>query len=295
MTAPDPAHASPSGLPASLGEVVERRPLGGGDIGDSEEVRLADGRRLFVKRYDREHGEEMVASEAAGLRWLATAEGGPPVPEVVAAEGRVLALELVDVAGRAASGDAGLEQLGRELAALHAAGADAFGAVPEGASPHLGSLRVPVEPTTSWPELWTQQRVLPLARLAVDAGRLDPRDRSAVEEVAGRAEELMGPAEPPSRCHGDLWWGNVVRARDGRRWLLDPSALGGHREADLALLDLFGAVPPRLLAAYEEVHPLADGWQDRVRLHQLVPLLAHAAMFGGSYGPAAGEAARRSG
>lgn len=105
----------------------------------------------------------------------------------------------------------------------------------------------------------------------------------------------MGPTEAPSRCHGDLWWGNVVRAADGRRWLLDPSALGGHREADLALLDLFGGLPHRLVAAYEEVHPLADGWRERVGLHQLVPLLAHAAMFGGPYGPAAGDAARGAG
>jgi len=287
--------SQPADLPASLGEVVGRRPLGGGDVGASEQVFLADGRRLFVKRYDREGGEEMVVSEAAGLRWLAAAEGGPPVPEVVAAQGRLLALELVDVAGSAAAGDAGLERLGRELAALHDAGADAFGAVPEGASPHLGSLRVPVEPAASWPGFWAQQRVLPLVRLAVDRGRLHPRDQAAVEVAAARAEQLMGPPEPPSRCHGDLWWGNVVRAADGRRWLLDPSALGGHREADLALLDLFGGVPPRLLAAYEEVHALAGGWRERVGLHQLVPLLAHAAMFGGSYGPAAGEAARRGG
>ncbi|WP_298989273.1 fructosamine kinase family protein [uncultured Pseudokineococcus sp.] len=279
-------------LPTELGEVVERRRLGGGDIGASEEVRLADGRRLFVKRYAREDGAEMVASEAAGLRWLAGADGGPPVPEVVAAQGQVLALELVDVAGSAASDDEGLERFGRELAALHDAGADAFGAVPGGASPHLGSLRVPVEPTSSWPAFWAQQRVLPLARLATDRGRLAPRDLAAVEGAAARAEEVMGPPEPPSRCHGDLWWGNVVRARDGRRWLLDPSALGGHREADLALLDLFGGLPPRLVAAYEEVHPLADGWEGRVALHQLVPLLVHAALFGGPYGPAAGEAAR---
>ncbi|MEJ5944596.1 fructosamine kinase family protein [Pseudokineococcus basanitobsidens] len=281
-----------SDLPASLGDVVERRRLGGGDVGCSERVRLADGRLLFVKRYEREHGEEMVAAEAAGLRWLAEAPGGPPVPEVVAAQGRVLALAWVDVEGSGAADDPGLEQLGRELAALHDAGADAFGTVPEGASPHLGSLRVPVEPTSSWPDLWAHQRVAPLARTALDRGRLDPRDLAAVERVTRRAAELMGPPEPPARCHGDLWWGNVVRDASGRRWLVDPSALGGHREADLALLDLFGGVPDRLLGAYAEVHPLADGWRERVGLHQLVPLLAHAAMFGGPYGPAAGRAAR---
>ena len=46
-------------------------------------------------------------------------------------------------------------------------------------------------------------------------------------------------AEPPSRIHGDLWSGNVLWS-GGRGWLIDPAAHGGHRETDLAMLDLFG-------------------------------------------------------
>ena len=64
-------------------------------------------------------------------------------------------------------------------------------------------------------------------------------------------------------------------------WVIDPAAHGGHREADLAMLALFGA--PHLeaiLAAYDEHRPLAEGWRDRVGLHQLHPLLVHAALFG---------------
>ncbi|MEJ5915816.1 fructosamine kinase family protein [Pseudokineococcus sp. 1T1Z-3] len=283
---------SAAALPAALGGVLRRRPLGGGDVGSSEEVHLADGRRVFVKRYAQEGGAGMVASEAAGLRWLGEVDGAPPVPEVVVAEGDVLALELLDVAGSVRAG-AGLAELGRGLARLHAAGAEAFGVVPDGAEPHLGSLRVPVRPTSSFASFWAEQRVLPLLRTTVDAGGIAPRDAAAVEAAAARAEELLGPPEPPARCHGDLWWGNVVRTRDGTTWLLDPNAHGGHREADLALLDLFGGVPSSLLAGYEEVSPLADGWADRVGLHQLPPLLSHAARFGGAYGPAAGDAARR--
>ena len=52
-----------------------------------------------------------------------------------------------------------------------------------------------------------------------------------------------------------------------------------------------------MLDAYQEVAPLADGWEDRVALHQLFPLLVHACLFGGgrAYGARAGEAARRLG
>ena len=102
-----------------------------------------------------------------------------------------------------------------------------------------------------------------------------------------RIAELCGPAEPPARLHGDLWSGNVLADARGRPWLIDPTAYGGHREVDLAMLRLFGAPSPRIFDAYEEVSPLADGWRARVPLYQLLPLLVHAALFGGSYGAAA--------
>ena len=93
----------------------------------------------------------------------------------------------------------------------------------------------------------------------------------------------MRAAEPPARLHGDLWSGNVMADAARRPWLIDPSAYGGHREVDLAMLRLFGAPSERMFAAYEEVPPLADGWRERVELYQLLPLLVHALLFGGSY------------
>jgi fructosamine-3-kinase len=83
--------------------------------------------------------------------------------------------------------------------------------------------------------------------------------------------------------HGDLWWGNVLFGSDGQSWLIDPSVHGGHPEEDLAMLALFGPVPERLVRAYDEVHPLTSGWQDRVALFQLYPLLVHAVLFGAGY------------
>ena len=79
----------------------------------------------------------------------------------------------------------------------------------------------------------------------------------------------------------------------GRSWLIDPAALGGHREFDLAMMRLFGGFGAACFAAYEEAHPLAEGWQDRVALHQLAPLVVHAVKFGGSYRPAAAAAIAR--
>jgi fructosamine-3-kinase len=80
---------------------------------------------------------------------------------------------------------------------------------------------------------------------------------------------------------------------NGRPGLIDPAAYGGHREVDLAMLRLFGAPSPRVLAAYEEGHPLAAGHEQRVELWQLLPLLVHAVLFGGGYGASVARAARR--
>ena len=66
--------------------------------------------------------------------------------------------------------------------------------------------------------------------------------------------------------------------------LIDPAAHGGHRETDLAMLALFGCPHlERVYDGYQDVHPLRAGWRDRIALHQLYPLLAHVALFGGGY------------
>jgi fructosamine-3-kinase len=152
----------------------------------------------------------------------------------------------------------------------------------------FGSLRLSNEPTADWPSFYAERRLRPLAALARERGALSDTGVRAVERVCERIVELAGSAEPAARLHGDLWGGNVMADSEGRPWLIDPSAYGGHREVDLAMLRLFGAPSARVFSAYAEVAPLTDGWEERVELWQLLPLLVHAVLFGGSY-PAAAE------
>jgi fructosamine-3-kinase len=176
----------------------------------------------------------------------------------------------------------GEEELGRGLAALHRAGAPSFG----GSRPlRLGPLELPNDPSGDWPSFYASRRLLPLGARAGLA--------HVVERVCARIDAIAGPPEPPSRLHGDLWSGNVLAGADGRPWLIDPAAYGGHREVDLAMLALFGTPSPRTLAAYDEVWPRADGHEERVLLYQLFPLLVHAVLFGGGYAASAASAARR--
>jgi fructosamine-3-kinase len=183
---------------------------------------------------------------------------------------------------------AGAERFGRELAALHAFGADSFGAPWRG---FIASLELPNDRSDAWAPWYAEHRLLPYCRIAADAGPLGRAECELIESVADRIVGLAGPVEPPSRIHGDCWSGNVLWS-GGRGWLIDPAAHGGHRETDLAMLDLFGLPHlDRVLAAYDEVTPLADGWRARIPLHQLHPLLVHVCLFGSGYvGPAVAAA-----
>ena len=272
-------------LPAGAGPA---RRVGGGDINEAFHVVLADGRDAFVKtRPEVPPGE--YRAEAAGLAWLAE-PGALRTPRVLEIHERYLVLEWVQP-GRLDA--AGMEELGRGLALTHAAGAPRFGHADERLSSRFGSLRLSNEPTPDWPSFYAERRLAPLARIGAQRGVLSPSAVQAVERVCARLGELAGPAEAPARLHGDLWSGNVMADAQGRPWLIDPAVYGGHREVDLAMLRLFGAPSERVFAAYQEHTPLADGWRERVELYELVPLLVHALLFGGSYVAAAERIAVR--
>ncbi len=248
---------------------------------------LAGGRRAFAKLAPGPGPEPgAFAAEANGLRWLAEANA-VPLPEVLAVSPAALVISMISP-GQATPEAAFC--FGTELARLHAAGADRFGAPWPG---FIASLPLDNTPTSAgWPQWYASRRLLPYLRTAVDSGALRPQDGRLVEAVIDRIDSLAGPAEPPSRIHGDCWAGNVLWS-GGRGWLIDPAAHGGHRETDLAMLALFGAPHlDRILAGYNDAVPLADGWRDRVPLHQLHPLLVHACLFGASYAEGIRAAAR---
>jgi fructosamine-3-kinase len=253
------------------------------------------------------------AAEANGLRWLAEA-AAVPVPAVLAVGPSALVISMITPQRATPEAAFGF---GTDLARLHAAGADAFGAPWPGfiaslpldnaalargdnpPGPPAGLAReddlpgpAAGTPGQDWPEWYADRRLLPYLRRAVDAGALRAEDGRLVEAVIDRIGSLAGPAEPPSRIHGDCWAGNVLWS-GGRGWLIDPAAHGGHRETDLAMLALFGAPSlDRILAGYNDTVPLAPGWRSRVPLHQLHPLLVHACLFGASYREEVRSAAR---
>jgi fructosamine-3-kinase len=274
-----PAAARFTGLPVSDERAVTAA---------LSEVTLDGGQVVMVKRGD---APGAVRAEAAGLRWLADA-AAVRVPAVHGHDGQWLVTDRVPP-GRP-SARAAL-RFGRGLAALHAAGAPAFGAPPPDgpADAYIGLAPMRNAPGDEWPGWYAEHRVLPYLRRAVDDGTLRHPEAVVIERVCEQLPGLAGPAEPPARLHGDLWNGNVLWGADEDVWLIDPAAHGGHRETDLAMLHLFGCPHlDRVLDGYRETAPLSPGWRGRIALHQLFPLLVHAVLFGRGYAEQAMTAAR---
>ena len=241
-----------------------------------------------------------AAWEAAGLRWLAAAQesGGAQVVPVLQVGPESLDLEALAPAAPTPEAAA---DLGRRLAATHDAGATAYGVGPPGwegdgwLGPSSRLLPLTVGPYATWGEFYGRARIRAVARMGLEDGTFDGGQVSVFDRVADRVEsgDFDDADDRPARLHGDLWSGNVMWTPDGAV-LIDPAAHGGHRETDLAMLALFGApYLSRVVAAYDEAHPLAAGWRERVGLQQLHPLMLHAVLFDGSYVAQAVATARR--
>ena len=256
-----------------------------------------------------DHGPHAdLAGEAAGLRWLGAAEkdGGLSCARVVSATAHRLVEERIP---QGAPTREKARRAGAALARTHAAGAAWYGCPPpgwDGPGYAIGRSLTPVvsasarDGALSWGAACAEWRVMPHVRTIRDDGLVDAAEARLLTRVADRmaAGDFDSP-EPAlvragghacARIHGDLWSGNLLWTADGTRAsatgaaLIDPMASGGHAETDLAMLQLFGcAYLDDLLAAYDEASPLADGWRDRVAIHQLVPVLLHCVLFGGDY------------
>jgi len=258
--------------------------------------RWRDDREVFVKQRPQATAEA-YAYEARSLAWLRDAQvenEGCSVPWVREVGTDRLTLDFIPTTAPTTQA---ARTFGQQLARTHQAGAEAFGQLPpEATASFIADLPLPEGTWETFGSFYAQARLRPLAEIAKGRRALTTTEHAIIIELAEQLEtedpHLLGPPEPIARLHGDLWSGNVLwRRRDAV--LIDPSAHGGHRESDLAMLALFGLpLLDEVLEAYDAEWPLAPGWLHRVPLHQVYPLLVHTILFGGSYGSAAARAAK---
>jgi fructosamine-3-kinase len=232
--------------------------------------------------------------EGKGLQWLGEAQkqGGPRVVDVYGWSGNWLDIEEVNSCSPT---PLAAHNFGAALACMHDSGAQYFGSAPAGydGTCYFGPLQDPVPMDTGeWTnaaDYLAEGRLLPMVRLGMQRGVLSKDDLALTQEIINALPELLGPAasDKPARVHGDLWSGNVMWTNDSgepQAVLIDPAAHGGHREEDLAMLNLFGmAYLDQILEGYESVHSLKQGFEKRTTIWQLYPIAGHCVFFGGGY------------
>lgn len=262
--------------------IEHKRNVSGGDINTASILTLSDGRRLFLKGNSAAL-VPMFAAEASGLvALISSSSRTPPVPGPLAwgagGSGSFLLMEVVEP-GRLASGEA----FGESLAELHRLErSDTCGFNSDnwiGSTPQMnGRLE-------SWYEFFAERRLGYQWRLARKNGYGDSGTDRKMESLLRRLPELLPDLDEhrSSLLHGDLWGGNWMAGADGRAWLIDPAVYYGHREADIAMTELFGGFPAGFREGYRNTWPMEPGFSDRRNLYNLYHLLNHLNLFGSSY------------
>jgi fructosamine-3-kinase len=265
------------GIEASLGERLKStRPMGGGCIGEVYRVELVNGTPLVAK-VDRE-GKSHLEREAYMLHYLReTSE--LPVPEVYFGSERLLLMEFVE--GSSSFSEGAERHAAELLSALHGITADSYG---HERDTLIGSLNQPNPPTGSWIEFFRDQRLLYLANVAHDAGRLPPEDLERIERLASKLGDYLDEPEQPSLIHGDVWSSNVLARGDRITAFLDPAIYHADPEIELAFISLFNSFGEPFLEHYAEIRPIRPGFFEvRRDLYNLYPLMVHVYFFGGGY------------
>lgn len=262
------------------------RRVGGGDINETFRAETSRG-PVFVKTHASPPeplpgGPGFFQAEARGLETLARA--GLPTPAVLAVDERCLVLEWLEPAPRTPKTE---RDAGRALAALHQQLGPRFGLDHDNFMGAIPQANGPLEPSddptrsgSSFASFFRERRLLPLVALA----GLEPNVARRIERLP--LDTLLAPTTP-RLVHGDLWAGNLYYSVAGPRFI-DPAIAYGHPEQDLAMTRLFGGFSEAFYEGYCDFTASAAalfdrGFDERLDVLTLYPLLVHVALFGGGY------------
>lgn len=263
-------------------DVTEARFVSGGDINTAAQVFSSEG--VFFVKWNHEEepadGEPgMFPSEAMGLDLLRTANAFQ-IPQVIG-HGHYLGKSylILEYIESGQPNKSYWETFGQQLARLHAHTQPTFGLH---ANNFIGSLPQRNTPTPNGYDFFFDHRLLPQAGLALYKGLLAKQSYDALFRLRKELPNLL-PNEPAALLHGDLWSGNVLTNGMGVPALIDPAVYYGFREAELAFTRLFTGFDERFYDAYDEAFPLQSGFQQRIAIYNLYPLLVHVNLFGSGY------------
>ncbi|AGL88766.1 Aminoglycoside phosphotransferase [Limosilactobacillus fermentum F-6] len=253
------------------------QPVSGGDINLA--FRLQTATKNYFMKVQPQQPASYFAHEINGLKQLGQAVNVPhPLFNGQIKGDAFLILNWLDE-GRGAQAD-----LGQAVARLHQVHHDQFGFFE---NHHTKALVKDNSFTPSWADFYLHQRLEPEVATAVAAGRWNDWRNAHFKRMAAQfVTDCQQRTITPSLLHGDLWAGNFMFTADGTPTLIDPDAVFGDREFDLAMTTIFGGFRQAFYQAYQAAYPLDAGWQTRLPYYQFYYLCMHLILFGEGYGPA---------
>ncbi len=252
--------------------------VGGGSINDARRIETTKG-TFFAKMNNAKEFPGMFEAEAKGLDFLLEHSEFRIPKSISTGETEEVQWVLMENINSTNRRHTFWEDFGRKLAKMHLETNDTFGLQYNN---YLGSLHQINSPIDNWHEFFAEMRIKPQLDLATENGQAKFEMLRLFDKLLGRIEKYF-PKEPPSAIHGDLWTGNFMTDSEGDAVIFDPAVYYGHREMDIGMSKLFGGFDKRFYDAYNEVFPLEEGWEERIHIANLYPLMAHVNLFGGSY------------
>ncbi|MTI22662.1 ketosamine-3-kinase [Fulvivirga sp. RKSG066] len=261
-----------------LGQVKNFTPASGGCINNGGLVE-AESARAFIKWNSASRFPNMFEVEAKGLSLLKKAHS-LFVPSVLGDyEGKEFSGLLIEYIEPTSRKDNFWENFGEGLARLHKQSSGQFGLDHNN---YMGSLEQLNDNRDTIVEFFRDCRLQPQIDLAKRSNKIDKEGFILFDKLFDKLSDLL-VEEYPSLVHGDLWSGNFMTGPQGYAALIDPAVAFNHREADLAMTQLFGGFDPKFYEAYQADFPLSPGYQERFDIFNLYPLLVHVNLFGGGY------------
>jgi len=255
---------------------IER--IHGGDINDAFCLITSNG-KFFLKVNENAGCPLMFEREAHGLELLRK-NSTLIVPKVIKhgsfGDQQYLLLEWLE---KGSPQKNMWDKFGEGLALMHQQPQKYFGLNEDN---YIGTCRQLNDKHDDWQTFYTECRIKSLVRSLFNSGIYSSGDVKKAESLCRKFEKIF-PKEPPALLHGDLWGGNYLIHSSGYAAAYDPSVYYGHREMDIGMTKLFGGFDQRFFDHYNNAYPLEKGWEKRLPVTQLYPLLVHAVLFGGHY------------
>jgi protein-ribulosamine 3-kinase len=258
--------------------ITDINAVSGGDINNVYQLHCGNNSYL-LKVNDRYNYPDMFAREEEGLSAIRKTNT-IAVPDVILqGEFEIEGYLILQWVNAGPANIPASSELGIQLAQMHKGSNTQFGFYTDN---YMGSLIQSNNWYNTWSDFFIEQRLQPMVKMAADKKELTQTDIYRFDELYKKLPDLF-IEEPASLLHGDLWGGNYLINTKGKPYLIDPAVSYGNREFDIAMTTLFGGFDSAFYEAYYQEFPLQLGWQKRLKLWNLYPLLVHVNLFGGMY------------